>query len=167
MSTRSTILNDKEISQKINRLAWEVYENNLEEKEIVIVGISGRGKTLASKLSQVLNDISGIKIKLATIYLDKENPYQTEVITDLNKSDYTNKVVVLIDDVLNSGKTLMYASKFFLTTPLIRLSTLVLVERAHTCFPVKADYVGLSLFTTLQEYITVVLDKDTKGVYLS
>ena len=99
--------------------------------------------------------------------MDKDNPYQSEITINLAISDYTNKVVILIDDVLNSVKTLMYASKHFLTTPLIKLSTLVLVDRTHNRFPIKADYVGLSLATTLQEYISVVLDGKEKGVYLS
>jgi pyrimidine operon attenuation protein/uracil phosphoribosyltransferase len=75
--------------------------------------------------------------------------------------------VILVDDVLNSGKTLMYAAKYFLTTPLARLSTVVLVDRTHNRFPIKADYVGLSLATTLQEYVNVDLTKGEEGVYLS
>ena len=153
---RSKILDAKAIDQKIDRLAWQIYENNLEEKEIIIVGISSRGEVLTYNLSKVLNKICSIKIKLGTIHLDKDNPYNREIITDLKESDYTNKVVVLVDDVLNSGKTLIYSSKHFLTTPLRKMSTLVLIERKHTQFPIKADYIGLSLATTLQEYIKVV-----------
>ena len=167
MVKKSRILDAKEISQKIKRLAWEIYEDNLKENEIVIVGISGRGEVLASELSKVLNKISSIKTKIGTIFLDKDNPYQSKITTDLDESDYTNKVVILVDDVLNSGKTLMYSSKHFLTTSLIKLSTVVLVDRNHNRFPIKSDYVGLSLATTLQEYITVILDKNRKGVYLS
>ena len=166
MSIKSKILDDTAINQKIRRLGWEIYEDNLKEKEIVIVGISGRGEVLASILSKIIEDISSIKIKLGTISLDKDSPYQSEVVIDLNIEDYTNKVVILIDDVLNSGKTLMYSSKYFLTTPLVKLSTAVLVERSHNRFPVKADYIGLSLATTLQEYIKVVLDGKQQAVYL-
>jgi pyrimidine operon attenuation protein/uracil phosphoribosyltransferase len=167
MITKSRILDGKGISQKINRLAWQIYENNSQENEIVLVGIFGRGEVIASKLSKVINQISSIKTKVGTIHLDKDNPYQNEITTDLDEVDYTNKVVILIDDVLNSGKTLMYASKYFLTTPLIKLSTVVLVDRTHNRFPIKADYLGLSLATTLQEYITVSLDGNEQGVYLS
>jgi pyrimidine operon attenuation protein/uracil phosphoribosyltransferase len=167
MITKSKILDGKEISQKINRLAWQIYENNSKENKIVIVGVSGRGEVLALELSKVINQISSIKTKLGTIHLDKDNPHQNEITINLDVADYTNKVVVLIDDVLNSGKTLMYASKHFLTTPLSKLSTVVLVDRTHNRFPIKADYVGLSLATTLQEYIRVVLDGKGQGVYLS
>jgi len=167
MITKSRILDGKGISQKINRLAWQIFENNSKENEIIIVGISGRGEVLASELSKVIKQISSITTKVGTIHLDKDNPYTTEVTINLDVSDYTNKVVILIDDVLNSGKTLMYSSKYFLITPLIKLSTVVLVDRNHNSFPIKADYVGLSLATTLQEYITVILDGKGQGIYLS
>ena len=164
---KSQILNSKAIDQKINRLAWQIYENNLKEKDVVIVGVSGRGEILANLLSEVLNRISSIKIKLGVIHLDKDNPYNSQITTNLKEIDYSNKVVILVDDVLNSGKTLIYASKYFLTTPLAKLSTVVLIERKHNLFPIKANYVGLSLATTLQQYITVSLERDSMGVYLS
>jgi len=166
MITKSKILDSKGISQKIQRLGWQIYENNAKEDEIIIVGISGRGEILASNLSKVIHQISKIKTKIGTIHLDKDNPYKSDVSISLDVLDYTNKVVVLVDDVLNSGKTLMYASKHFLNTPLVKLSTVVLVERSHNRFPIKADYIGLSLATTLKEYIKVVLDGKRKGVYL-
>jgi len=167
MNTKTKILDSTGINKKINRLAWEVYENNLQEKEIIIVGILGRGETLAKQLSDVIIDISSIRTKLGTISLDKDNPYKKEISTTLTEADYTNKVVVLVDDVLNSGKTLMYAAKHFLTTPILKLSTVVLVDRTHNRFPVKADYVGLSLATTLKEYVNVKLDGEEQGIYLS
>lgn len=164
---KSQILDRNGIDQKINRLAWQIYENNAKEDEIVLVGIFGRGEVIAVELFKVLEQISDIKIRLGVISLDKDNPYQEETKVNLDLSDYANKVVILIDDVLNSGKTLMYASKHFLNTPLIRLSTVVLIDRNHNRFPIRADYVGLSLATTLQEYITVSLDGNSQGVYLS
>tara|TARA_B100000214_G_scaffold230726_1_gene168197 strand:- start:655 stop:1155 length:501 start_codon:yes stop_codon:yes gene_type:complete len=164
---KSKILDSNSINQKINRLAWQIYENNLKEKEIIMVGVSGRGEILTYYISEVLNQISSIKIKLGTINLDKDNPYNSEITTNLKLVDYSNKVVILVDDVLNSGKTLIYACKYFLTTPLVRLSTVVLIERKHNLYPIKANYVGLSLATTLQQYITVSLERDNKGVYLS
>jgi pyrimidine operon attenuation protein/uracil phosphoribosyltransferase len=167
MVKRSKILDSKGISQKINRLAWQIYENNLKQNEIFIFGVAGRGEVLASELSKVINHISLIKTTVGTVYLDKDRPYGSKTTINLDVLDYTNKVVVLVDDVLNSGKTLMYASKYFLTNPIIKLSTVVLIDRTHNRYPIKADYVGLSLATTLQEYISVVLDGNAKGVYLS
>ena len=167
MPRKLKILGVLEIDQKIKRLAWQLYENNVSEKEIIVVGISERGLILAKKLVSFIEKISKIKTKLASLELDKDNPYNKEVTFNLEEKEYAEKVVVLVDDVLNSGKTLMYAAKHFLTTPLTKLSILVLVDRNHNRYPIKADYVGLSLATTLQEYISVKLKGLNKGVYLS
>ena len=167
MSTRSKILDINEIDQKLKRLAWQVYEKNSSEKEIIVVGISERGLILAKELADHIHKISNIKTNISHLELDKDNPYNKEVSFNLKEKDYTNKVVILVDDVLNSGKTLMFATKHFLTTRLISLSVLVLVDRNHNRYPIKADYVGLSLATTVQEYINVKLKGADKGVYLS
>ena len=167
MPERSKILGVQEIDQKIKRLAWQLYENNVSEKEIIVVGISERGLILAKQLVAHIQEISKIKTKLAHLELDKDNPYNKEVNLNLEEKEYAKKTVILVDDVLNSGKTLMYAAKHFLTTPLNKLLILVLVDRNHNRYPIKADYIGLSLATTLQEYINVDLKGADKGVYLS
>ena len=167
MTIQSKILDIQGIDQKLKRLAWQVYEKNSSEKEIIVVGVSERGLMLAKQLSAYIQEISKIKTKLAHLGLDKDTPYNKEVTLNLEVKEYTNKIVVLVDDVLNSGKTLMYAAKHFLTTPLKRLAIMVLVDRNHNRYPIKADYVGLSLATTLQEYINVELKGSNKGVYLS
>ena len=167
MSPRSKILNINEIDQKLKRLAWQVYEKNSAEKEIIVVGISERGLILAKQLADHIQKISNINTKISHLELDKDNPYNKEVSLNLKEKEYSNKVVILVDDVLNSGKTLMYAAKHFLTTRLTSLSIMVLVDRNHNRYPIKADYIGLSLATTLQEYINVDLKGADKGVYLS
>jgi len=167
MTAKSKILNIKQINQKLKRLAWQVYEKNSAEKEIIVVGISERGLILAKKIVIHIEEISNIKTKISYLELDKDNPYNKEVSLNLEEMEYANKVVILVDDVLNSGKTLMYAAKHFLTTRLASLSIMVLVDRNHNRYPIKADYIGLSLSTTLQEYINVDLKGAEKGVYLS
>ncbi len=167
MSAKSKILDIAAIDQKLKRLAWQVYEQNSTEKDIIIVGISERGLILAKKMADLIQEISKVKTNIAHLELDKDNPYNKNVTLNLEEKEYTGKVVVLVDDVLNSGKTLMYAAKHFLTTPLTRLAIMVLVDRNHNRYPIKADYVGLSLATTLQEYINVKLKGTDKGVYLS
>ena len=167
MSSRSKILSEQDINQKVKRLAWQLYENNVSEKEIIVVGISERGLILAKQLVVIIQQISKIRTQLAHLEIDKDNPYNKQVTLNLEEKEYTERVVILVDDVLNSGKTLMYAAKHFLTTPLSKLSILVLVDRNHNRYPIKADYVGLSLATTLQEYINVELTGANKGVYLS
>ncbi len=167
MTKKTKILDIKEINQKLKRLAWQVYEKNSSEKEIIVVGISERGLILAKELASLIQQISKIKTQIAHLELDKDNPYNKKVVLNLIEKEYTDKVVILVDDVLNSGKTLMYAAKHFLTTPLVKLAIMVLVDRNHNRYPIKADYVGLSLATTLQEYINVKLKGADKGVYLS
>ena len=166
--TKTLILNSKQIEQKINRIAYEIYENNYDEKDIVIAGIAANGYLLAKRIADVLQQISKIKVQLLEISFDKENPFVTALSIKLSDKELKNKVVILVDDVLNSGRTLIFGAKLFLNAPLKRLTTAVLVDRGHNRYPIKADVVGLSLSTTMQEHITVELNKKGKEVaYLS
>lgn len=161
------ILNTLQIQQKINRIAFEIYENNFSEKEIVVVGIDGNGYKFAGILVAKLKEISKIKITFSKLVINKQKPWDNEVSLDLDHKKVANKTIILVDDVLNSGKTLMYAVKLFLNQPLKKLNTVVLVDRSHTNFPVKADFVGLRLSTTLQNHIEADFGKSGKeAVYL-
>lgn len=164
---KTLILNSKQIDQKINRIAYEIYENNHSEKEIIIAGISDNGYVFAKRLADVVQKISPIKTTLIEIKINKENPLAKEIKISLSDKELKNKVIILADDVLNSGKTLIFGAKPFLITPVKRLTTVVLVDRGHNRYPIKADFVGLSLSTTLQEHITVDLKKGKEAVYLS
>jgi pyrimidine operon attenuation protein/uracil phosphoribosyltransferase len=165
--SKTQILNATQIQQKLNRLAYEVYENNFDEKELLIAGIDGNGYVVAKRIYELLKKISKKDLKLGKITLNKKNPLSEEVSVDFTDKDFRNKTVILVDDVLNSGRTLIYGVKIFLDKPVKKLNTLILVDRSHGRFPVKADFVGLSLSTTLQEHI--VADLSVKGketVYL-
>jgi len=165
--SKTEILNAKQIHQKLNRIAYEIYENNFSEKEILLAGIAGNGYKVAEKLSDILKSISPLKIHLGKISINKTNPLEKETSCDFSEKDFKNKSVILVDDVLNSGKTLIYGVKVFLDSPVKKLQTTVLVDRSHRRFPVKADFVGLSLSTTLQEHIVADLSKKGKEtVYL-
>ena len=166
MKEKTQILDRIQLQQKVNRLAWQIYEQNYSEKEIIVVGIEKRGVELSKRISDVISSISDIKVINSTVKLDKENPFSNDIVFSLDDDSIENKVVVLVDDVLNTGKTLIYTSKEFLSVPLKKLSTLVLVNRNHNRYPLKADYEGMSLSTTLQEHINVVFGKE-EGVYLS
>ena len=166
MSDVLKILNDNQISQKILRLSWQVYEDNFSEKEITLVGIGDQGLLIAKQVKIHLNTISKLKTSVLKINVDRDKPFN-KVNPELLKNEYSNKVIILIDDVLHSGKTLTYAFKNFLDTSIKKMAVLVLIDRNHNSFPVKANYVGLSLSTTLKEYIEVVLKGKNKGVYLS
>ena len=167
MSEKVKILDTIQIKQKINRLAFEVYENNFSEKELFVVGIEGNGYKVAQHICKKLEDISHIKVKIGKINVNKDKPWEGEPEIDFTEKDFVNKTIVLVDDVLNSGKTLMYAVKLFLDKPVKKINTVILVDRSHTRFPVKADYVGLTLSTTLQEHIEADFSvKNKEAVYL-
>jgi pyrimidine operon attenuation protein / uracil phosphoribosyltransferase len=166
--TRVRILDTLQIKQKLNRLAYQVYENNFSEKELFVVGIEGNGYFVAVRLADKLKEISPLRISVGKITLDKEQPWKGTPQTDFAESAFANKTIVLVDDVLNSGKTLMYAVRLFLDKPVKKINTVVLVDRSHTRFPVKADFVGLSLSTTLQEHIEADFSKrNQEAVYLT
>lgn len=166
MSDILKILDSNQINQKILRLSWQVFEDNFSEKEIVLVGIGKQGLLIAEQVKFHLNTISKLKTTVFRTDVDRDKPFN-KVSTELTENDYKNKVIILIDDVLHSGKTLTYAFKTFLDTSVKKMAVLVLIDRNHNTFPVKANYVGLSLSTTLKEYIEVVLKGSNKGVYLS
>ena len=166
MSDVLKILDSNQINQKILRLSWQVFEDNFSEKEIVLVGIGEQGLLIAEQVKFHLNTISKLKTIVFRLDVDRDKPFN-KVSTELTENDYKNKVIILIDDVLHSGKTLTYAFKTFLDTSVKKMAVLVLIDRNHYTFPVKANYVGLSLSTTLKEYIEVVLKGSNKGVYLS
>lgn len=154
----NTVLDHQAIQHKIKRIAFQIYESNGNEKEVILAGIADNGYKFAERLSHALTDISSIKIILCKVTMDKKSPLGT-VQTSLKSSEYRDKSVVLIDDVLNSGTTLIYGVKHFLEVPLKRFKTAVLVNRNHKKYPVKADFKGISLSTSLQESVRVTFRK--------
>ena len=164
--SKSIILTNEEITFKIRRIAYQIYENNIDESEIIIAGISDNGFYLAKKLKNIIEKISEMKVKLCEVKINKKNPLD-EIITSIKPEIYKNKSLVLVDDVLNTGTTLMYAVKHFLDVPLKQFNTAVLVNRNHKKYPVKADFKGLSLSTSLQEHITFEASKKGAEVYLN
>ena len=163
--SKNIILNHQEIQHKIRRIAYQIYESNVYEKEIVLAGIQDNGYLLAKKLKQSLEKISDINVTLCKVIIDKKNPL-SKITTSLQSEEYTNKSLVLIDDVLNSGSTLIYGVKHFLDVPLKQFKTAVLVNRNHKKYPVKADFKGISLSTSLHEHVEVTLSGKQFEVYL-
>lgn len=163
---QNKILSHQEIQHKIRRIAYQIYEANVEEEEIVIAGIEGGGLNFAKKIQHVLRNITDANILLCKVSLNKSNPLEGEVRTSIPTEGYANKSIVLVDDVLNSGTTLIYGVHHFLQTPLKQLKTAVLVNRNHKKYPVKADYKGISLSTSLQEHVHVKFQSKNDMVYL-
>jgi len=161
------ILSHEQIQFKIKRIAYQIYEANVDEQEIIIAGIEGGGTKFAKKIISVLRKITDAEITLCKVMMDKDNPLKSGVSTSLAEEDFKNKSVVLVDDVLNSGTTLIYGVHHFLKTPLKQLKTAVLVNRNHKKYPVKADYKGISLSTSLQEHVNVFFESKNDRVFLN
>lgn len=160
------ILNRQQIDQKLERMVHEVHEVCFKEPEIIICGIEGNGTTIANYIAEKLKEISEINPLVCKIIIDKRNPIENDSSLDISDSEYKNKTVIVVDDVSNSGKTLMYGIRHFLKEPIKTLKTFVLVDRSHNRYPVRADFTGLTVSTTLKEHIRVSLSKEDKGVYL-
>jgi pyrimidine operon attenuation protein/uracil phosphoribosyltransferase len=163
---QNKILSHQQIQYKVRRIAYQIYESNVEESEIVLAGIDGGGLNFAKKIQKVLQQITTAEIVLCKVSMNKKNPVLSGVTTSIPEQDYANKSVVLIDDVLNSGTTLIYGVHHFLRVPLKQLKTAVLVNRNHKKYPVKADYKGISLSTSLQEHVHVAFKAKNDSVFL-
>ena len=155
------ILDAGQIQKKITRIAYEIREEHAKEKEIILAGVVPGGYALAQKISQALKKISPLKIELLKISLDKKTSSDALSVTIDKKINLKNKTIVLVDDVLNTGRVLSYSMTALLEHPIKCLRIAVLVDRNHTLFPIKSDYTGLSIATTLQDHIAV--DLETKG----
>jgi pyrimidine operon attenuation protein/uracil phosphoribosyltransferase len=161
------ILNQQQIQQKIDRIAYQILEDNFDEQEILIAGILPRGNHIAERIKVILDGIAPFTSTLLTIELEKQSStLQAKINFDVQ--DCNNKVVILVDDVLNSGKSLAYGFGVFLDVPLKKLRTAVLVDRNHKSFPITTDFTGVALSTVIKEHVDVVLDEpgEEDAVYL-
>ena len=164
--TSIQLLNSSEINQKIKRMSYEILEANHGENQIILAGICEQGELLAKQLAKHLEEISLFEVTITRIDLDKSHPFRQAEDTINEDLKFQNKVIILVDDVLHTGKTIAYSLKPFLTRKIKKIEVAVLVDRSHTAFPIKATYIGYALSTTISDNIQVVL-KGKKGVYLN
>ena len=165
--TKTRLLSGEKTLQKAKRMAYQIVENNILEKEIIIAGIGGEGYVLAEIITEYLKQITELKVYIAKLSFDKKAESQPDIHIESKVDTFKNKSVIIVDDVLNSGKTLAFGLRPFLTIPLKKLQVAVMVDRNHPRYPIKADFVGYSLSTTLSDHVQVVLsDKEHVGVYL-
>lgn len=169
--TPKLILDAEQIQRKITRIAYEVFEHNFEEEQLIVAGVVERGYRLAERICAVLDQDSTFSfayqnLHLIRVALPKFSSKQAEVKIDYDLSQLAGKSVVLVDDVMNTGRTLAYCISPFLQYPIKKLETAVLVNRSHIQFPVSISYTGYALATTLHEHIEVVLDNENQAVFL-
>ncbi len=162
---KTLVLTGPQINQKIKRIAFEVFENNPKEKSLVLAGIDGQGYVLAKLLAKEVKSIAGIETHVIKVLVDKMAPAQCDVQVNAPAAGYKKKVVILVDDVLNSGRTLAYAMKPFLEAGVRKMEVAVLVNRSRTSFPIMPAYTGYELATTLTDHVEVQLGKEA-AVYL-
>ena len=160
------ILSKQDIEKKINRLAFQLLENCFEEKTLFLGGIVGNGIVLANRIAKIIQTNSDLNVVVFEIKINKSEPWSEKTVLTANKEDLKNGYIVLIDDVLNSGKTMQYALMEVLQFPTKAIKTLTLVDRTHRRFPIKANFVGLSLSTTLKDRVEVVLSGNDEKAYL-
>ncbi len=160
------ILSKQDIDKKINRLAHQLLENCFEEEKLFLGGISGNGIILANRIADEIRNHSDLEIEVFEIFINKAEPWSEQTRLTAEKKDLKNGYIVLVDDVLNSGKTMQYALIEILQFPTKAIKTLTLVDRTHRRFPIKANFVGLSLSTTLKDRVEVVLTGDDAKAYL-
>jgi len=167
MPDKILILNHQQIQQKIDRIAYQILEDNFDEQEIVVAGILSQGSVIAKRIIAVLESIAPFTCSLINIKLDKDSS-TLQFSADKDVIACSNKVVILVDDVLNSGKTLAYGFGVFLDVPLKKLRTVVLVDRNHKSFPVSTDYAGIALSTVIKQHVYVSLSESggDDAVYL-
>lgn len=168
MDQSSTLLLDqKQIEHRLNRLAYQIYEDNIGENEIILAGIIRNGYLVAERLAEILKKIPGLSVRLVEVHIDKKSQVEQEIVISMRREELNGKVIILVDDVLNSGKTMMYALKPFLNADIKKVRTVVLVDRNHRRFPIAIDFSGLTLSTTMQEHVSVEFDKEKATAILS
>lgn len=164
MATKNVILTQDIIQKKLERIAYEIYEHNSDEQELILAGIWDRGVIMAQKIAAILQKIAPFRIRLIELHLDKQHPLEVKL---SEETDFNGKVIVLIDDVANSGRTMLYALKPFLQYLPRKIQTAVLVDRRHKSFPLSVDFVGYSLATTLQDMVMVDVEgEEIRSAYL-
>lgn len=166
-TTRTTVLDAATAKRKIERIAWEIYERHIDESSVYIIGIAESGYLLAEKVTAILKQISGIDYTLCKLEINKSNPSDDSIVIAGCEAGFDDASVVVMDDVLNSGGTLIYAVKHILNWKVRKCTTAVLVDRNHKRFPIKADVKGLSLSTSMQERVQVEYTDGETTAYLS
>ena len=162
---KKQILDKAQIEQKIRRMAYEIYEQNYEQKELILAGVDENGLKLSISLKKEIDAISDIKVHVIKLDVEKDAPVQPKV--DLSHFPQIEQfTVIVVDDVLNSGRTMIYAIDPFLQLGAKKIQTAVLVNRSHKRFPISVDYKGLELATTIQEHIQVDLSESDSSAYL-
>ncbi|MEY4141153.1 MAG: hypothetical protein RL110_524 [Bacteroidota bacterium] len=161
------ILEHPEIERKIFRLAYQILEQTIHQQHLFIGGIQGNGLILAKRLKEIMDKHGGPEVVVFEICINKEEPWSEPIKLSIQDDDLKNGYIILVDDVINSGKTMQYALIKFLQQATHAIKVLTLVDRQHRRFPIKADFVGLSLSTTLKNRVEIDLSGSRFFAFMS
>jgi pyrimidine operon attenuation protein/uracil phosphoribosyltransferase len=156
---KNIILNQNKIKKIVRRLAYQILESNINSTEIILIGIHQKGYNLSKIIFEELKSITKIKTELFFVKINKKSPLKN-IVFECEKEYLKNKSIVLIDDVLNTGKTLIYCTKSLLDVELNSFKTVVLIDRNHKKFPIKVDYKGISVSTSIADHIELIFEKN-------
>ena len=165
LKDENLIFDERKIEYCTKRIAYQIFESNIKNDEIFLVGISKNGSVFAKEIEKILRSICKLKIITLRLGIDKKNP-RNKISFEFGVEKLENKSIVIVDDVLNTGFILAYSLRFLLTAYLKQIKIAVLVNREHNKFPIKADYKGISLSTSVNETVKVNLNGKNKGIYL-
>ncbi|MFZ4058024.1 MAG: phosphoribosyltransferase family protein [Ferruginibacter sp.] len=164
MKAKKYLLSKETADKKLHRMALEVAERNYDIPEIILIGIKENGLLIAQIVAEYLKEVFAGKIQVVPLSIDKKHPSVASIEETIS---INNKVVVLIDDVANSGRTMLYALQPLLNKHPQKIQTLALVERTHKSFPIDVDYIGLSVSTSLDQHIYVeVNEREITGAWM-
>lgn len=166
MAERTLIMDPERVERKLQRIARQVYEKHFEEEELLVIGIQEDGERIAQRLANILEEVSTLRIRRGSLNMNKRAPLSEQPETSIDPKEMDDVSAVLVDDVVNSGRTLAYAARHLLGRPLSSLTTVALVDREHHLFPIRPDLVGTTLATTMKEHIRVESDQAGERVYL-
>ena len=156
---KNIILNQNKINKIVRRLAYQILESNINSTEIILIGIQQNGYNLSKIIFEELKTITEIKTELFFVKINKKSPLKN-IVFECEKEYLKNKSIVLIDDVLNTGKTLIYCTKSLLDVELNSFKTVVLIDRNHKKYPIKVDYKGISVSTSIADHIELIFEKN-------
>jgi len=161
------ILTASKVDQKIQRLAIEIWERHYNDSTVILAGINNNGYHFAGLIRNAMESINGPDIQLTHLKLSPADPVSAPITIDLSPEELKDRSIIIVDDVANTGRTLFYACKCLMEVLPKQVEVAALVDRTHKHWPIKVDYVGLSLATTIQDHIVVDLKSDdSRGVYL-
>ena len=162
---KKIVLTKTQIKNKILRMSFEIIENNIEEKELDLIGLNKNGYIIAKRIGKVIKDKSTLRVNIIKMTLETAKISNESILSE--KIQKGKRIMILIDDVLKSGETIIYGIKHLLNYNVKKIKTAILIKRNHNDFPVGVNYVGLELSTTLEEHIQVVLNDKNEGAYLN